>query len=203
MYIDTNKLIEVQNGGTDSVSSSKRNNALQLVPYKIMPDKTKNYHYLIGVQIKNDKKINISLRISDIRDVKKIHSLTSSEKLDKKYTKELDRLLVEKGAAFIGMPSTYSIVRLTPKGINMYRKMLFLRPAYVKIYNQNEYLFDCTTKQLEFYFFKFGKEAVILGPSKVRDHCRKAYSQAFQSYEETSLLDDISFQEKVDQILNS
>ena len=202
MYIDTNKLIEIRKGDTDKGASSKKSNALQLVPYRIIPDKARNYHYLIGVLLQKDKKTNLSLRISDIGSIRKIHALTSSERLDSKYTKELDKLLVKKGAAFIGMPSVYSIVKLTPKGINMYRRMLFLRPPYIKIYNQNEYLFDCTTKQLEFYFFKFGKEAVIIGPSGIRKYFHKEYSKASEVYEKEPEISDAAFCERVNMILN-
>lgn len=203
MYIDTNKLIEIQKGNAGKISGSKKEEAIQIVPYRIMSDKAKNYHYLIGVQIRKGVKSYISFRISDIQGVRKKRAITSEEKLSSMEKKELNQLLVEKGAAFIGMPSTYSIVRLTSKGINMYRKMLFLRPAYVKIYNQNEYLFDCTTKQLEFYFFKFGKEAVIIGPSGIRSQFKKSYDKAYHTYEQDPDMDDAAFRERIRRILNS
>ncbi len=206
MYIDAGKLIEIRKGapeGRGAVKKAARENAIQLAPYRIMPDKARNYHYIIGARIQNGRKTYLSLRISDITGVRKIHSLSSEEKLTKQEKDELKTLLEDKGAAFIGMPSAYSIVKLTAKGVNMYRKMLFLRPAYVKVCNRNEYLFDCTMSQLEFYFFKFGKEASVIGPSGIRGRFRKSYGKASDAYNEMPCLDDEAFKEKVKQMLDS
>ena len=56
------------------------------------------------------------------------------------------------------------------------------RPAVSSI-NKDNYIFDWPEMQLEDYFRRFGKEAVVLKPRRLKDKLRKYYSEAVDAYE--------------------
>ena len=60
--------------------------------------------------------------------------------------------------------------------------MSHLRPRYSEIRDNNIYVFFCTKDQLEFFFFKFGKDAVILEPKSLAEEFKIKYEDAAKAY---------------------
>lgn len=74
------------------------------------------------------------------------------------------------------------LVQLTPYGERKYHQILHLRPQYV----QKEgavYTFDCTPRQAENYFFKFGHDVKILAPQELAEKFKRMYESAAEQYE--------------------
>ena len=55
------------------------------------------------------------------------------------------------------------------------------RPQVTKV-DGDIYVFDWPEVQLDDYFRRFGKDAVVLKPGKLRSRLRNYYSQALESY---------------------
>lgn len=49
-------------------------------------------------------------------------------------------------------------------------------------YYENIYVFDCSFQQVEYYFFKFGKEAEVISPVELRDKFKNDYIEACEIY---------------------
>jgi predicted DNA-binding transcriptional regulator YafY len=64
----------------------------------------------------------------------------------------------------------------------MYNEQIHMRPAYTEIINGDEYRFHCSTTQADFYFFKFGKEAEVLSPQRLRELFRRKHADAVAVY---------------------
>lgn len=79
-------------------------------------------------------------------------------------------------------PDTHAIIRMTERGKQMYRMIVKNRPAVSSI-NKDNYIFDWPEMQLEDYFRRFGKEAVVLKTRRLKDKLRKYYSEAVDAYE--------------------
>ena len=72
-------------------------------------------------------------------------------------------------------------VKLTKAGVYKYRRHTHLRPPLVRT-EDDVYVFQCTTAQAEFYFFKFGKDAEILLPTNLRERFKSMYEAAANTY---------------------
>ena len=72
-------------------------------------------------------------------------------------------------------------VKLTDAGVSKYRRQTHLRPPLVRELD-GTYIFQCTTAQAEFYFFKFGKDAEILLPADLRERFKAMYEAAANIY---------------------
>ena len=61
---------------------------------------------------------------------------------------------------------------------------IITRPYDLEYYKKegNKYYFDCSYAQLEFYFFKFGKDVQIISPLNLRNRFSKKYHQALDNY---------------------
>lgn len=74
------------------------------------------------------------------------------------------------------------VVKLDEQGRRMFQSRLYLRPTPVSIENGDEYRFDCTPSQIEFYFFKFGAHAEIIHPQNLRKKFSEMYTDACALY---------------------
>ncbi len=164
-------------------------------PYKVLCDPTYTHHYLAGystplnVEIDYDTTFQpvpcrprpASMRISNICDAKLVRR--KSGKLTAKQKIELETLLSSNGSQFLADDTQEILVRLTPEGIKKYNYRLNLRPGYAEIIEPDIYVFRCSERQIEYYFFNFGKDAVILKPDRLRQYFRKLYEDAAKAYE--------------------
>ena len=64
----------------------------------------------------------------------------------------------------------------------MYRMIVKNRPVVTTI-NGDLYHFDWPEMQLEDYFRRFGKDAVVVKPKSLKSKLRKYYEDALEAYE--------------------
>ncbi len=167
--------------------------------FSVMSDKQNNYNYLVGrSSVLNfngsTEPIDCSFRLSRIKDIR-ISKTQESVFVSDEVRKEFAKTLNSRSAQFMGGNDSESVtIRLTFNGMKMYDKMQHLRPDYTEMYIEKKdfngraiynYIlkFDCTTQQIDFYFFKFGKDAEILSPSRLAADFKHRYLEAYRIYE--------------------
>ena len=72
-------------------------------------------------------------------------------------------------------------VQLTPEGQKMFNKIYLYRPTPVSI-DGDIYTFNCSKKQLQYYFERFGDSALILSPKRLGISMRNYYYYAYKKY---------------------
>ena len=157
-------------------------NFIFVYPHKIVSDQMLMYNYLIGYSQREEdiEKRAITLRISRLNDIK----LRGTNKSLK--DNEIDALEYSAnkiGVQFLGGEEMDIVVKLTENGKRRYINQLHLRPECIEIRNGDEYVFRCTPAQAEFYFVKFGKDALIKEPLSLRDRMLQIYKDACDMYD--------------------
>lgn len=153
-------------------------------PFKVMTDPLSMYHYLIGYS--NDKSNihkksqSFSYRITNLRKVKMLQeSIHISENCSKNLLNEIQ----SRGVQFMSEDTCIIKIYLTDAGITKYNRLLHLRPQYTSIDNDKHiYTFDCTARQIEYYFFKFGEDAKVIYPDEIRKKFKSMYLNAVRQY---------------------
>lgn len=161
------------------------NEERRVFPLKIATDSLTTANYLIGYQISphdnNAEKLSCTYRISNLKNIwletYQLPPLTEKEITD------FEEKQKEVGFQFLFAEKSQIRVRLTKEGVMMYRKMFHMRPAYHDIEDGSVYVFDCSEAQIRLYFYKFGKEAEILSPPRLREIFRKDYIEASKIYD--------------------
>ncbi|MCD8109610.1 MAG: WYL domain-containing protein [Clostridiales bacterium] len=156
---------------------------LYIYPYQLIEDPLSTRYYLACYTKREragtDKK-PASLRISRLKGVRPLHA---NGKLNETEKQELERNLAVRSVQFLVENEDEIHVYLTDAGIRKYHLQLHLRPTTDSVLSdQHTYVFHCTQSQIEFYFFKFGKDAQILKPTKLREKFQKMYAEALDSY---------------------
>lgn len=157
----------------------------RISPYKIVVDPLSMYHYLVGEEYANKEEPEwktrlFSYRISNIMGIKPIRSKNKS--FSEKEKRKMNEELIKRGPQFMSNEVSEVRVRLTKNGIDKYRRLLHLRPAYCEVVEDNIYIFNCTEAQAEFYFFKFGVDAQILAPPFLAERFKIMYENAAKIY---------------------
>lgn len=73
-------------------------------------------------------------------------------------------------------------VRLSQRGVSMFDKIYSYRPKPVRII-KDLYYFDCSAAQIYYYFFRFGRNAVIMYPHSLRQQFAQDYQSAADVYQ--------------------
>lgn len=155
-------------------------------PLSILQDSEKMYNYLTGMMrsdLDSDWKCG-AIRISSIVSCKEQESyggITLEEK------RTIEALIRQNGVQYLssGRQTEKIQVRLTKQGIELYHRILHLRPLFTNRHQEGDawiYEFDCLPWQAETYFFKFGKDAVILTPTALAESLRKKHKDAWEAY---------------------
>lgn len=181
--IDANQLVFLTLNGPNHTRHEVR-------PYSICSDSDCNYHYLVGMTRKAGTTVPdhiASYRISRIDTIKRSHS--RSGKITAAQSREIEKKIRENGVQFLLQDSEPIRVRLTEQGKKMYDSQAHLRPLFTACKRLADgswsYTFDCTRMQAEFYFFKFGAEAIIEKPYELRNKFIKLYRDALGQYART------------------
>ena len=154
---------------------SKNKGPVHVEPYLIATSKEEQFSYLLchGYKYSNDH----TFRISRMRNV----FITTDTFVRNKAV--LERLTdIGMRHPHAAAPDTHAIIRMTERGKQMYRMIVKNRPAVSSI-NKDNFIFDWPEMQLEDYFRRFGKEAVVLKPRRLKDKLRKYYTEAVDAYE--------------------
>lgn len=158
---------------------------LYLKPYRIIPDPLSMYHYIVGYEVrqKDDggtESFSYSCRISNLKHLEMRQEKSFISKGNKKFLEEEIR---KKGVQFMIGDVCEVKVYLTDEGINLYNRMWHLRPQYKEISSDGHiYSFLCSPNQIHYYFFKFGKEAVVLFPEELRAKMITMHEASIESY---------------------
>ena len=155
-------------------------------PYGICTDKGYNYNYLVGLSKEVNSKEDERIATFLISNISAYKSSSRSGRLTEAQKKEIADKILAVGVQFlVNNPETIA-VRLTDKGKRMYERQAHLRPAYQKRCDNHDgtwtYEFDCTARQVRYFFFKYGADAEVLYPAYLRDSFRKQYEDALAIY---------------------
>ena len=77
--------------------------------------------------------------------------------LTKSDIENIEKELRNKGVQFMRGESQEIKIRLNEDGQKLYNRILHLRPKYIRIEEENIYVFDCSLKQIEYYFLSLVK----------------------------------------------
>lgn len=153
-------------------------------PYEILSDPLSTANYLVGYCTRyddpEDEKRPCSFRISALKAIKMEKS--KSAFLKDSARKQLERAVASRGVQFMSGSEAEIHVRFTKAGVHKYRRQIHLRPPLVRKQEDDVYVFQCTTAQAEFYFFKFGADAEILLPTDLRARFKSMYESAANVY---------------------
>lgn len=173
-YETINRAIAESRVLTFTSAFSGKKGPVHVEPYLIATSKEEQFSYLLchGHNYNNDH----TFRISRMRNV----FITTDTFVRKKTV--ADRL------TGIGMkhphsaaPEVHAVIQMTARGKQMYRMIVKNRPAVSEI-DGDKYYFNWPEMQLEDYFRRFGKEAVVLRPRRLKEKLQKYYSEAIEAY---------------------
>lgn len=151
---------------------------LELSPYSFARSKEEMHNYLLA---------SIDGRCKTFR----LSRITSAVILRDNATFSDEEKAVFKKMQEYGPQFTYSphedviVVRLTPTGIRKFQKIYVHRPIPKKV-EGNFYHFDCSEIQVIQYFQRFGADAFIVSPFRVRNAVFNFHRQAVKAYKEFS-----------------
>ena len=146
---------------------------IECAPFEIATSKEELHCYLLAAT----KGCN-PIRLSRIVSVTQLAA-------DAEFTQE-QREIFEKmktyGPQFVYSPFDKEVlVELTAKGMDKFKKIYVHRPIPVKVEN-NYYTFCCSRTQIVQYFVRFGEDAKIIYPQRVRDDVYNFHRRALDRY---------------------
>jgi len=154
-------------------------------PYEIKQDKHSFHNYLTcqATTNLNDPFRAYSFRISRIKSV--TLAKRPAPKLTKNQIAELEKEIMEKGVEYLSSGGAINVkVKFSKDGVDLFNKIMFQRPRVNSIDIKNDvYYFKCTYFQAKNFFFKFGEDAEIIEPKKLRDDFAMRYRNAAKKYE--------------------
>ena len=155
-------------------STSAPNVIFTVQPYCIAASKEEQCNYLLCLD--NETGIPRSFRISRIRAL-----YSSSDKFIPNESRKLELQEIAGRSPQSTSKGIEAEVRLTEKGLQKFHFITKNRPDVLKKEGNTLY-FDWPKTQLEEYFHRFGKEAVILSPDDCRESMRIFYKKAWEAY---------------------
>ena len=173
--------------------TNEKGSQISIRPYSIETDPLSTFHYLIGyrvprtvwsknISVKNPDKL-LSIRISRLVNVEIQYlqsvPITTLEEM------QIKNELKEKSVQFLSGDNSVIRVLLTDAGIKKYSSQIHLRPNATgkDPHNDHIYIFECTEAQIFYYFFSFGKEAIILEPQSLVKKFSNGYKEALLQYD--------------------
>ena len=155
-------------------STSAPNVIFTVQPYCIAASKEEQCNYLLCLD--NETGIPRSFRISRIRAL-----YSSSDKFIPNESRKLELREIAGRSPQSTSKGIEAEVRLTEKGLQKFHFITKNRPDVLKKEGNTLY-FNWPKTQLEEYFHRFGKEAVILSPDDCRESMRIFYKKAWEAY---------------------
>lgn len=143
-------------------------------PYLIAPSKEEQCNYLLCAAVRDRKPK--TFRISRMRNTFVTSDVFS---VDEKLEESLGRIAVR--SPHSASPDIHAVIRLTEGGMRKYRLIVKNRPVVTKT-DGALYHFDWPELQLEDYFKRFGKDAVVVRPKSLKNKLRNYYGQALEAY---------------------
>lgn len=157
-----------------SFNSRSHNSKAIVEPYMIAASKEEQFSYLLCHDHRQKK--NRSFRISRLSNV----FITTQEfTRDPSIENELNRKSLRSPHSMT--KDIHAIVKMTEQGKDMFRMIVKNRP-YVTYKEGDLYHFDWPEMQLEDYFRRFGKDAVVMSPPSLKAKLKSYYSHALDAY---------------------
>ncbi|MCR5341382.1 MAG: WYL domain-containing protein [Saccharofermentans sp.] len=143
-------------------------------PYLIAASKEEQFSYLLCHDRRQKK--NRSFRISRLSNV---FVTSNSFTKDQRIADELARKGLRSPHSM--SEDIHAVVKMTERGKQMYIMIVKNRP-YVTYIDGDDYHFDWPEMQLEDYFRRFGKDAVVVSPPSLKSKLKNYYSRALEAY---------------------
>ncbi len=156
----------------------------EVIPYKLVISKEEMYNYLLCAEIANGKQVETTFRLTHIAAV---NSTPGDSVIDTDVERHLKKM--EKyGPQYLIEEDIESCIRLTDQGLDAYSKIYFGRPDRISDKDEIKedgtyYYFECSINQLYLYFRRFGCEAKIIYPEKLKNMIKEFHSKASSIYE--------------------
>ena len=174
-YEAVNRAIAESKVLTFTSTNSKNQGVVKAEPYLIATSKEEQFSYLLCHGHNYDK--DHTFRISRLRNVFVTpDTFVRSRKTEERLTR------IGMRSPHSAAPDVHAVVLMTERGKQMYKMIVKNRPA-VSLIEGDKYHFEWPEMQLEDYFRRFGKEAVVIRPGSLRNKLRKYYSDALEAYE--------------------
>lgn len=169
-------LTAIKRKQTLTFSTTSSNELVYLVaPYSITPSKEEQFNYLLCYDL--EKQVVRSFRLSRIR---RLFSRTNTVILDLNTIEKLKNA-EKKGPQFAFEDSIRESVKLTENGFRKFRMIYTNRPEVLEK-NGDVLTFEWPLIQLEEYFKRFGKDAIIMEPVSAHKSLREFYKEAYEQY---------------------
>lgn len=146
---------------------------MEVAPYALATSKEEMHCYVLTAQ-----KACAPLRLSRIVSVTKLAA-------DASFTPqqiEIFEKMQKYGPQFIYKNGESEVlVELTARGIDKFKRLYVHRPVPDRVEN-NKYYFNCSHSQIVQYFVRFGEDAEIVYPGRVRDEIYDYHRRALDRY---------------------
>ena len=155
-----------------------------VVPYMITTGKEEMFHYLLCEEYDDhlSKYVARSYRISRIENM----GLAGINKMINPEIISCLKKMREYGPQFSINEDETVMVRMTPYGERLYKRISYGRPLYCSIIKKedgNYYTFNCSEDQVFLYFRRFEKgDAVIISPERLRERMIEFHRSALDAY---------------------
>ena len=174
-YEAVNKAIRENRILTFTSTNSKNQGPVRVEPYLIATSKEEQFSYLL-CHTSQYKYMDHTFRISRLRNV----FVTSDTFIrDGKIAERLTAMGMKHPHS--AASDIHAVVRMTERGKQMYKLIVKNRPSVTSI-DGDRYTFDWPEMQLEDYFRRFGKEAVVIKPRSLKQRLGKYYESALEAY---------------------
>lgn len=166
---------------------------ISIRPYNVETDPLSMYHYVVGYSVPHtdladDSEIKYPAQILSIRISRLINAeiqFLQSGAITELEVQQIKKELHQKSVQFVSGRSSTIKVRLSDSGIKKYETQLHLRPNTIgkDPIDDHIYLFECTEAQILYYFFSFGKDAIIIEPQSLAEKFSLDYKEALLQYD--------------------
>jgi hypothetical protein len=173
-YEDIEKAIREHKILTFSSTTSDEKYFFAVEPYVLAPSKEEQCNYLLCCDRRSRKPR--TFRISRIRSV---FITPDSFPINPDIQKELQEKAIRSPHSV--SLTVKAVVRLNKYGVKKFKSITKNRPIVSKT-EGNLYYFDWPELQLEEYFNRFGRDAVVLEPASLREKIKKFYYYGLREY---------------------
>ncbi len=155
-------------------TTSGEEKAFRVEPYIIAPSKEEQCNYLLCKDIASG--IPRTFRISRLRSV---FVTPDTFSIDPDMQKELQEKAIRSPHSV--SLTVQAVVRLNKYGVKKFKVITKNRPIVSKI-EGDLYYFDWPELQLEEYFKRFGRDAIVIKPASLKEKIKKFYYYGLREY---------------------
>ena len=155
-------------------------------PYALIADPYSVHMYLVGMsQIcgKSEGEQIVSYRISRLEDCVTIRTDLGKQPLSKADKYDIEQKILKNGVQYLVAKDEPDVqLRMNERGEALFKQKAYQRPRPKEVRQDGVYVFDCSIRQIENYFFAFGGDVEILQPDWLREEFARKYRNAANVY---------------------